>query len=211
MSILEQQMTRREVLRAAGIGAASAVLPVEEGASRPEEKEENLPFENSKYQTFPRLVLNINETEVSVYQEIDIGTLGPDVDTIVGVDFPGDIPTSAQVVHQPRERVKETRVVFIKRVDVETIQLNEALGGDRFDIYKISEYGGDPALDAMARLYAQNTARKHQKVIYLGDLGLFQKQYGQEEKPLLQAIIRAQRPGNQSLGIPEPDFVNPRS
>lgn len=169
-----------------------------------------VPFEKGKYQTFPRSVITENGVRKPVYHEIDLGTLGPDVDTIFGIDFSGDIPTGALVIHQPAGEVKETRVVAIKRTDVETVQFTDALGGDRFDMQKISDFGGDPALDAMARLHAQNTARQHQKVVYIGDLGLFIKQFGPQEQPLLNAIIRAMRPGRPDIGIQEPNFVNPR-
>lgn len=170
-----------------------------------------LGWTDGKYQTFPRQVMAIDGVEGKILQEIDLGTLGPDVDTIVGIDFVGDIPTGAAIAHQPTEgEILETRVVFIKRTDLETVQLSGALGGDRFDIYKASKHGGDHALDVTARLHAQNTAREHQKVVYLGDLGLFEKQWGEGEKPLLNAIIRAQRPAAPNIGIQEPDFVQQR-
>lgn len=170
-----------------------------------------LAWTDGKYQTFPRIVMAGDNTEGRVLQEIDLGTLGPDVDTIAGIDFPGDIPTGAAIVSQPTNGpITETRVVFIKRTDLETVQFHGALGGDRFDIYRASEHGGDKGLDVTARLHAENTARKHQKVVYLGDLGLFEKQWGEGEKPLLNALIRAQRPAAPAIGIQEPDFVQPR-
>lgn len=165
-----------------------------------------LPWVNGKYQTFPRLVDAMGN--IAVLQQIDLGTLGPDADTIFGLDFEGDIPTGALVVHRPAGEVLETRVVGIKRVDLETVQFRGAIGGDRFDVYQISKFGGDDALDRMARLHAQNTARAHQKVVYIGDLGLFQRQWGANEQEFLHAIIRAQRPSQ--AGIPEPNFVFPR-
>jgi hypothetical protein len=166
---------------------------------------------DGKYQTFPRIVMAGDNTEGRVLQEIDLGTLGPDVDTIAGIDFLGDIPTGAMVVYQPTEGpILETRVVFIKRADLETVQLQAALGGDRFDIWRTSQDGGDSALYATALFHAENTARAHQKVIFIGDLGLFEQQYGQQEQPLLNAIIRAQRPAVPAIGIQEPDFVQPR-
>lgn len=166
-----------------------------------------LPWENGKYQTFPGLATKDGEV---VYQYPDLGTLGPDVDTIFGFDFQGDIQTGALVIHRPKGEVLETRIIGIKRVDLETVQFREVLQGDRFDVYQISKYGGDQALDKMARLHAQNTAREHQKVVYVGDLGLFEKQWGEQEKVLLNKIIRAQRPSRPDLGIQDPDFVNPR-
>lgn len=170
-----------------------------------------LRWTDGKYQTFPRIIMAGDNTEGRVLQEIDLGTLGPDVDTIAGIDFPGDIPTGAVIVHQPTEgEILETRVVFIKRTDIETVQFHGALGGDRFDIYRTSQHGGDHALDVTARLHAENTARKHQKTVYIGDLGLFEKQWGEGEKPLLNAIIRAQRPAVPAIGIQEPDFVQQR-
>ncbi|MCL5434969.1 MAG: hypothetical protein M1405_01125 [Patescibacteria group bacterium] len=168
-----------------------------------------LGWTDGKYQTFPRIIMAGDNTEGRVLQEIDLGTLGPDVDTIAGIDFPGDIPTGAAIVHQPTEGpILETRVVFIKRTDIETVQFHGALGGDRFDIYRASAHGGDKALDVTARLHAANTARKHQKVVYLGDLGLFEEQWGKGEQPLLNTMIRAQR--LSKAGIQEPDFVQPR-
>lgn len=218
----ERDLTRRDLLRYAGtavVGAGAALVgprldavSAAEGMPpvNPKEGLRELTFADGKYQTFPRLVLN--GTEGSVLQEIDLGTLGPDVDTIAGIDFLGDIPTGALIVSQPTEGrpILETRVVFIKRADLETVQLQPALGGDRFDIYKASKHGGGKALDVTARLHAQNTARAHQKIIYLGDLGLFEKQWGKGETTLLNAIIRAQRPAAPDIGIQEPDFVQPR-
>lgn len=175
------------------------------------------PWDAAKYQTFPRIVLDV-DARGSIrlgLQLIDLGTLGPDVDTIAAADFRGDIPTNALVVGRPPAGmpVEETRVVFIKRTDIETVQLQPALGGDRFEIYQISRFGGDPVLDAGARGHARNTARAHQKTVYIGDLGLFERQWGDVEQTLLHSIIRAQRPGRVSGGkieFPEPNFVFPR-
>lgn len=167
-------------------------------------------FEHGKYQTFPRLVdANDINTEAKILQDIDLGTLGPDVDTVAGIDFPGFIKSGAAVAFWPENgQPIETRVVFIKRTDLETVQIRAAIGGDRFDIYQASKDGGDHALDVTARMHAFNTARKHQVVYYLGDLGLFEKQWGANEQELLQRIIRAQRPSRAN--IPDPDFVNER-
>lgn len=167
-----------------------------------------VPWENGKYQTFPR---HVDEAENIISMNlIDLGTLGPDVDTIFGIDFRGRLSTGALVVHMPASgNVLETRVVGIKRTDLETVQFRPALGGDRFDIFRVSEHGGDAVLDAMARLHAQNTAREHQLVIYIGDLGLFERQWP-NERPFLNSIIRAQRPEMPNLGIIRPDFVSPR-
>lgn len=205
--------SRRDFLHLVGRGTAGAAVALLgakglEGLTMPEIAEAaGLPWGNGKYQTFTRLV-DENEAIMS-FQLIDLGTLGPDVDTIFGIDFKGDIPTGALVINQPTGQVLETRVVGIKRTDLETVQFRPAIGGDRFDVYQMSKYGGDTALDAMARLHAQNTARKHQKVIYIGDLGLFETQWGDNERPFLNKIIRAQRPGR--AGIIEPDFANPRT
>lgn len=211
---MNEPLNRRGFLKGAGLLGAGAVFSGQ-GLRGPEAalfKEAGLPFTNGKYQTFPRQVLEMNSVEVPVMQLIDLGTLGPDVDTIFGLDFVGDVPTGALEIFKPTTgKIEETRVVGIKRVDLETVQFAHALGGDRFDVYQMSKYGGDKALDAMARKHAQNTARLHQKVVYIGDLGLFEKQWGKNELPLLNGIIRAQRPGNASLNIPEPDFVNSRT
>src|SRR3990167_7331059 len=91
----------------------------------------NLPYANGKYQTFPRLEVTIGGKKEQVVQDIDLGTLGPNVDTVFGLDFQGDIPTEALVVYQPSGKVEETRVIGIKRTDVETAQFNDALGGDQ--------------------------------------------------------------------------------
>ncbi len=186
--------------------------PASRNWEKPNPKEAlKLRWTDGKYQTFPRIIMAGDPTEGRLLQEIDLGTLGPDVDTIAGIDFPGDIPTGAAIVSQPTEGpILETRVVFIKRTDLETVQFHGALGGDRFDMYRTSQRGGDKALDVTARLHAANTAREHQKVVYLGDLGLFEKQWGEGEKPLLNAMIRAQRPAAPAIGIQEPDFVQPR-
>jgi len=225
-----KEITRREVLKILGAGVAgiTAASMLPEHLRSAEAAEGLPPFEKGKYQTFPRFVSQTYysnrarrmRTETLHLQYIDIGTLGPDVDVIVGVDFPGNIPTEALEIYRPpaNQQIEETRVVFIKRAPsedgsgtgLETVQLHAALGGDRFDIQKISDYGGDEALDAMARFHAQNTARRHQKVIYLGDLGAFENQWGQGERELLTGIIRAQRPGRPDLGIPESNFAYPR-
>lgn len=198
---------RRKFLQVAGAGAlalGATLLPewmkTAEAAGLP-------PFEQGKYQTFPGLKFKGEW----VMQEIDLGTLGPDVDTIAGMDFLGNIPTGALEIYRPTGIIGETRVVFIKRTDIETVQLGGVLRGDRFDMHKVSEFGIDDAgLDRIARLHAQNTGHTHQKVVYIGDIGLFEKQYGTQEKALLNRIIRAQRPGMPTIGIPESNFVNPR-
>jgi len=201
-------LTRKGFLKLGGLGLAGLVV-------RPKEvqlgAETNLPYANGKYQTFPRLEVTIGSKKEPVLQDIDLGTLGPDVDTIFGLDFQGDIPTGAQVVYQPTGKVEETRVVGIKRTDLETVQFDDAIGGDRFDVYQMSKYGGDSALDAMARKHAQNTARTHQKVVYIGDLGAWEQEWGAKEATFLSRIIRAQRPAVPAAGIPEPNFVNPRT
>lgn len=208
------ELGRRDFLRFAGITAVAALVGKETTATAESAEGKKLPWENGKYQTFPGQYVEIRDNRrgkrYPVLQEVDLGTLGPDVDTIFGMDFQGDIPTNALVIHMPDGKVQETRIIGIKRTDLETVQLRAVLRGDRFDVYQISQYGGDKALDEMARLHAANTARKHQKVVYIGDLGRFQKEWGKQEKPLLQRIIRAQRPAREDLGISDPDFVNPR-
>lgn len=210
--------SRRQVLRTvagtlggvAGLAALRELFP--EAAAARVTRKDTLSWANGKYQTYPRLVMAANPTvEGTILQEIDLGTLGPDVDTIAGIDYPGKVPTNATIIHMPEDGVVlETRVVFIKRIDLPVVQLAPALGGDRFDVYRIADHGGDEALDAIARRHAQQSAREHQQVVYIGDLRLFQKQWGQGEAPLLRAMIRAQIPALDSLGIPRSDFVNPR-
>lgn len=200
----KQELSRRDALKGVVLGAGSIGLGLElpgrvESAA--------VPWENGKYQTFPRLYDSEGEP---IFQMIVLGTLGPDVDTIFGIDFKGNIPTGALEIHRPSGEIAATRVVGIKRTDVETVEFSLALGGDRFDIFRVLEHGGDAALDAMARLHALNTARSDHKVVYIGDLGLFQRQWPNEGE-FLRTIIRAQRPGRPDLGIPEADFVFPRA
>jgi len=203
----------KTVANYAGAASVLTVIPRSTEIFLSQEKNvQPLSFEDGKYQTFPRDVVTIGGIETPVLHYIDLGTLGPDVDTIFGIDFPGNIATGAKIVFTPsNDQILETRVVGIKRTDLETVQLQKALGGDRFDVYRMSEHGGDKALDAMALKHAENTARAHQKVVYIGDLGLFEKQWGAGEKQFLNAIIRAQRPSVPSIGIQEPDFVYQRT
>jgi hypothetical protein len=208
----DNNISRRDFLKVAGLGtvlAGISGIPVpKEFLAQPEASP--LTFADGKYQTYPRLHMKSALGDIPVFQNIDVGTLGPDVDTIVGIDFQGDIPTNAEIISRPTGKVEETRVVFIKRTDLETVQLKDALGGDRFDVYKMSEHGGNAALDAMARKHAVNTARKHQKVVFLHDLGLTERDSGNKERQLLNTIILAQRPDRPDLGIQLPDFVNAR-
>lgn len=200
----QEELNRRNALKGVVLGVGAIGLGLElsgrvEAAA--------VPWEKGKYQTFPRLY---DSEYRSIFQLIVLGTLGPDVDTIFGIDFLGDIPTGALEIHRPSGEIAATRVVGIKRTDVETTEFSLALGGDRFDIFRVSEHGGDAVLDAMARLHALNTARYDHKVVYIGDLGLFQRQWPNEGE-FLRTIIRAQRPGRPDLGIPEANFVFPRA
>lgn len=224
-----QNQGRRTLLRNGAAGLMAAVFFG--GLMRPETAaatgQTQTPWEVGKYQTFPRIVtvdengkpkLDARGSMRLGLQLIDLGTLGPDVDTIFGIDFPGELRTGALVISRPPAGMtaEETRVVGIKRVDLETVQFQPALGGDRFDLFRISEAvariapGQDPNqfLDAGARWHASNTARRHQLVVYIGDLGKFQMDWPNEAQ-FLNSIIRAQRPSR--VGIPEPDFVNPRT
>lgn len=200
-------MNRRHFIEVGGAVAVATVLAGRPDWMKTVEAAGLPPFEQGKYQTFPRIKFG----GVLATQDIDVGTLGPDVDTICGFDFDGDIPTGASVIHPAEGPVLETRVVFLKRVDLDYVQVSDALSGDRFDMHKVSEFGIDnSALDNIARLHAKNTAHKHQKVVYIGDLGVFEKQYGAQERPLLNRIIRAQRPAMPAIGIPESNFAYPR-
>ncbi|MCX6792092.1 MAG: twin-arginine translocation signal domain-containing protein [Candidatus Gottesmanbacteria bacterium] len=208
----KQELSRRDVLKGAGALLGAAVLG---GLRIPKEfsahtEAVNVPWNDGKYQTFPYQFVEIGRTMYPVFQDIDLGTLGPDVDTIFGLDFKGDIQTDAKVIYRPSGIATVTRVVGIKRTDLETVQFGRVLGGDRFDVSKMSEHGGDKALDDMALLHAKNTAHTHTKVVYVGDLGLFEKQWGPQEKQFLSTIIRAQRPGRPDLNIPDSNFVSPR-
>jgi hypothetical protein len=211
-----KELNRRDFIKVV-VGAVGAVgaTAVFGGVRFPEGMQKEfeaikLPYENGKYQTFPYLFTEENGKFSPVFQDIDLGTLGPDVDTIFGLDFKGNIPTDAKIIFNPSGIVEVTRVVGIKRTDLETVQFSKVLGGDRTDVYQISKYGGDKALDGMARLHAQNSAHTHTKVVYIGDLGLFEKQWGAKEKQFLSTIIRAQRPGRPDLNIPDSNFVSPR-
>ncbi|KKP80629.1 MAG: hypothetical protein UR81_C0021G0004 [Candidatus Levybacteria bacterium GW2011_GWB1_35_5] len=219
MANISETVSRRQVLRTAagtlggvaGLAALRGLFP--EAAAANVTKKDTLRWVDGKYQTYPRSVMAANPTiEGAILHEIDLGRLGPDVDTIAGIDFPGRLVTNAQVIHMPEGEVTETRVVFVMRRDLKSVQLTPALGGDRFDIYKISDHGGDDALRAILKRHAEASARKHQMVVLLGDLGLFERQWGQDEAPLLRAMIRAQSPSLEDFGvpgIPVPDFVNP--
>lgn len=162
---------------------------------------------DGKMQTYPRL-LDVNKQPV--LQEIDLGTLGPDVDTIFAIDFQGDIPTGAMVVSQPTNGpITETRVVGIKRTDLQVVQFAPALGGDSFQVIRHNGDGGDTALNNTALLHAEQSARVHEKVVFVGDFGLFEKQYSAKEQAFLNAILRAQEPAVPNAAIPTPDFVEP--
>lgn len=164
-----------------------------------------LPWANGKYETFPRIVLP-EQPEGSVLQMPDIGTLGPDVDTIFGIDFSGLLKTGATVVSFPEDGVvTETRVVGIKRTDVDYVQFQPCLGGDKFDLYKAGDFGNDHNLDIMAQKHAFRSAHTHQMVVYIGDLGMFEEQWGAQEQELLKGMIRAQTPSK--AGLPLPNFI----
>ncbi len=188
-----------EVPATSDTGTATAAVKLE---GKPLPEAYRLPWANGKYRTFDREEVVIDGKRVPVLLQPDFGTLGPDVDTIVGLDFQGDIDTDAKVVYKPTGKVLETRVVFIKRTDLSYVQFRDVLGGDVFDEYKNKPYGGDVGLDARAIYHAENSAHTHQKVVYLGDLGKFQEQWGSKpkEKAFLQRLIKAQSP--TKLGIP---------
>lgn len=205
-----EKLTRRQVFERIGKGIAVAgatavglheMLKTAEAAG--------IPWSNGMYQTFPEQYVCIDNVEHEVLQRVDIGALGPDVDTIFGLDFPGDIQTGALEVYRPSGQVSETRVVGVRRADLDYVQFNGVRRGDRFDIYKVSEYGGDETLRQLLRAHAEQSAHTHQKVVLIGDLGLFETQYGVGESGFLKTIIRAQRPAR--AGIPESNFVNPRT
>jgi hypothetical protein len=167
-----------------------------------------LRFADGKYQTFP---YQETETGEKVYQLIDWSPLGPDTDTLFGVDLPeGVFPaTNVPPIYRVQNPTQE-RYVFLARNNLQVLQLEPMRGGDRFDMYRADCYGGDRFLDRIARQHAFHSAREHQVVRYLGDIGLFEQQYGQQEQELLRSLIRAQLPPRPDLGIPEPDFAFPR-
>jgi len=164
-----------------------------------------LPWNNSKHQEFARPII-AGQPEGSVLQLIDAGTLGPDVDTIFGIDFPGLLKTGATVVSFPEDGVvTETRVVGIKRTDLDYVQFQPSLGGDIFELYKVKDFGNDHNLDIMAQENAFRSAHTHQMVVYIGDLGKFQDQWGAQEQELLKGMIRAETPSK--AGLPLPNFI----
>lgn len=210
----ERTMSRRGFLRGAGlktaeVAAAVAGVAVATQAFGPEgakfaqmAEAAGVPWNNGMYETFQRV-------EGGRYKTVDVGSLGPDVDQIIALDFEGDIPTGAHAVYAPEDPgdIRETRVVLLRRADINAIQFDTPLGGDKFDVFRVSEFGGDETLQAMGLAHAENTARTHQKVVYLGDFGLWQQQWGEGERPLLDRIVATQMPGNADLGIKEPNFV----
>lgn len=195
--------------RAAIKGAGAAVLALmANGVMLPEAASAaGIPWSNGMYQTFPELWAGNTQIE----QFIDLGRLGLDVDRMFGFDFLGNIPTGAEVIYEPKNGIAtETRVVGLIRTDLETVQFRAVTRGDRFDMYRVSDYGNDAFLDQIARLHAQNTAHTHQKVVFIGDLGRFEREWGTGETELLNRIIWAQRPGMPEIGIQESNFVNAR-
>ncbi len=173
------------------------------------------PWDAVKYQTFPRDVMIDKDGNMQpVLHMIDIGSLGDDVDDVVSVDIPGDIQTNALVVGRPPagQSTLETRVTLNRRKSVKYLQTQPVLSGDVWNILQISRFGGDTALDAAARNHAVNSLHDHQKGVYIGDVGLFEQQWGDVEQVLLRALIRAQRPGRVPGGkieFPESNFTFP--
>lgn len=173
-----------------------------------------LRFADGKIETFPRSVaVDLDGDETTVLHKIDWSPLGPDTDSMIGIDLLGNIQTGAQVIYEPEpeELIKETRVVALLRNNLSVVQFQPALGGDMFHMYKVNRYGGDRFLDRTGYNHGRDTSRLHQKVVYIGDLGLFEEQWGEGEQELLNTIIRAQLPARPDLGIPEPNFAFPRS
>ncbi len=199
-SLFQAKIGRRRLLRAGGLGAATIIT-----AACFDGKVSDAVASTASE------VVTADGKRMQVLIQPDLGTLGPDVDVVFGIDFPGDIPTDAEVIYSPGAgKVEETRVVGVKRTDLTYVQFKDALGGDAFDEWKNARFGGDEGLAARARFHAENSAHTHQKVVYIGDLGLFQQQWGEKpkEKAFLQRIIRAQRPSR--LGIPDSNFVQTR-
>lgn len=192
-----------------GIGTRGLELQqVKDGSGGPEQ---GLPWINGKYQLYSRDFLREADGRYrSIFHQFDVGTLGPDVDTIVGVDFLGDLPTGFKVISSPPvgEPVIETRVIFVKRTDLSYVQLNDSLSADVWDLWRVSEHGGDAMLGNMLEEHAKRSAHTHQKVVLIGDLGLAQTQWPNEAS-FFRTIIRAQVPPR--LGIPESNFVAPRA
>ncbi len=202
------QLSRRDALKL-GLGLAGAVTA--EFLLKQSVEATGLSWNDGKYQTFPRGFVKVAEQKTPVTFNPDFAPFGPDADTLVGLDFDGDIPTGSPPTYKPSGTVTETRVVALIRANpnLTYVQFQDVLGGDRFDMYKMSDHGGDQALDQIARDHAKFSAHNHQKVIYLGDLSLFMQQYGQNEKPLLSRIISATYPGKPELGIGQSNFAEP--
>lgn len=202
-----QEASAPTVTRLATVTAIGAATGIDFGYIFPNIlKAASTPWEAGRMQTYPEIEL---EDGSHAYQNVDIGTIGPDVDHIFGFDFKGNIPTGALEIYTPSGRIDETRVIGAIRTDLLVVQFRRVRRGDSFQVYRVSDYGGDAALDKDAREHAANSARTHQKVIYIGDLGLFERQYGPQEIPLLSTIIRAQYPPREDLKIGVPNFVKP--
>jgi len=202
--------------------ATAAAKATGEGAkalaeSKPLPEAFRVPWGDGKYRTFDRSEVVIDGKRLQVLIQPDLGTLGPDVDVVFAIDFPGDIDTEGiEVISSPGAgNITETRVVGVKRTDLTYVQFKDALGGDAFDEWKNVRFGGDEGLAARARFHAENSAHTHQKVVNIGDLGAFQKKFGETSskiKAFLQRIIKAERwaDGVQRLEIPDSNFVQPR-
>lgn len=166
-----------------------------------------VPFEHGKYQLYQRWVEGRGGAERE-HHLIDEAPLGIDVDKLIALDFEGRINTGALRIHAAEGEATESRVVMLIRPGtLKYVQFHAALGGDRWDLFKIPEHGGDPLLDKIARFHAEKTARPWQDVYYLGDLGLFEEEWGHQEQELLHRIIRAQLPPR--VGILEMPVANP--
>lgn len=161
-----------------------------------------VPFEHGKYQTYPRL------DDEQEHHLIDVAPLGPDVDKIVALDFRGSIRTGALLIHRAEGTATESRVVMnIRPGTLKYVQFQSAIGGESWDLYKITEHGGNPLLDRICKFLAEKTARPWQDVYYLGDLGLFEIEWGHQEQELLNRMIRTQMPPR--AGIMATPFANP--
>lgn len=162
-----------------------------------------VPWGNSKFQTFPRLGLNGS----AVLQYPDFSVLGPDVIALVAVDYPGILGTGFKILQDP-PGAYETRVGFVLQpnTNLDYVTLDGILGGDVFFLYKFLDYGSFADLDNMLECHLSRTARAHQRVVKIGDIGLAEQQWP-NERDFFYRITLCQFPGRPELGINECDFV----
>lgn len=202
---MSPDISRRDAIKAIVAGGVATVAAVS-ALQRPESaeaKEVKLPpFEQGHPQTYPRMEIG---GELVKYNRIGLSNKGPDDDTVASFDFAGVIPSGAKIVFAG-DNPTETRVTFIMRQSMQSLEIHNALGGDSFEMHKISEWGmNDADLQDVGLQHAQDSARLHMVNYFLGDIGPFMDTYGAQEQTLLQTMFASALPAK--AGIPTPDFV----